>query len=51
MAVKSLQGVSLEKIPLSTPRKVLYALNLKTAQHMKLDLSPGVIEGAHKVFE
>ena len=51
MAVKSLQGVSLEKIPPSAPRKVLYVLNLKTAQHMKLDLSPGVIEGAHKVFE
>ena len=51
MAVKSLQGVSLDKIPPSTPRKVLYALNLKTAQHMRLDLSPAVIEGAHVVFE
>ncbi|MDX2417063.1 MAG: ABC transporter substrate binding protein [Xanthomonadales bacterium] len=51
MAVKSLQGISLEKIPPSTPRKVLYVLNLKTARHMKLNLSPGIIEGAHMVFE
>ena len=51
MAVKSLEGISLENIPPSTPRKVLYALNLKTAHHMKLNLSPGVIAGAHKVFE
>ena len=51
MAVKSLQGISLEKIPSSTPRKVLYVLNLKTARQMKLHLSPEVIEGAHMVFE
>ena len=51
MAVKSLQGVALEKIPPTTPRKVLYALNLKTARHMKLYLSPEVIEGADIVFE
>ena len=36
--------------PLS-PRKVVYALNLKAANHMKLDLSDGIIKDAQTLFE
>jgi putative ABC transport system substrate-binding protein len=33
------------------PRKVVYALNLKAASHMKLDLSDGIIKDAQTLFE
>ena len=33
------------------PRKVVYALNLKAANHMKLDLSDGIIKDAQTLFE
>jgi hypothetical protein len=32
------------------PRKVVYALNLKAINHMKLKLSDGLIKGAQTVF-
>ena len=33
------------------PRKVVYALNLKAANHMKLNLSDGIIKDAQTLFE
>lgn len=33
------------------PRKVVYALNLKAANHMKLDLSDGIIQDAQTLYE
>jgi len=33
------------------PRKVVYALNLKSANHMKLDFSDGIVTGAQTVFD
>ena len=33
------------------PRKVVYALNLKAATHMKIDLSDKVVKGAQTLFE
>ena len=32
------------------PRKVVYSLNLKTADHMRLDIPQSIIEGAQSVF-
>lgn len=51
LAGKIIDGTPVRSIPPEYPRKVIYMLNLKTAQHMKLDISPSIIAGASKVFE
>ena len=50
MAAKILHGTPIHEIPLESPRKVIYAVNLKIAQHMKISLPPALIEGADHVF-
>jgi len=32
------------------PRKVVYAVNLKTAEHMKIDIPQALLDGAQQVF-
>jgi putative tryptophan/tyrosine transport system substrate-binding protein len=51
LAVKVLQGARAGSLPLIAPRKVTYAINLKTAQHMKVEITPSLIEGARQVFQ
>lgn len=51
LAEQVLKGVNIQTLKPQPPRKVLYALNLKSITHMKLDLSAGLIKGAHAVFE
>jgi putative ABC transport system substrate-binding protein len=51
IAVKVLQGAKAGSIPPVPPRKITYSVNLKTAQHMKIDLNPSVLEGARHVFQ
>jgi putative ABC transport system substrate-binding protein len=50
MAWKVLQGAPTHSIPTATPRKVCYALNLTTANHMKVKLSDELVLGAHQTF-
>jgi len=50
MAVKILQGRSAKSLPPARPRKVVYVLNLRTAEHLKLNLSPDLVDGAAEVF-
>ena len=50
MAVKVLRGVPPSKIPTASPRKVYYALNLKTAQQMNITFSDQLIRGARHTF-
>jgi putative tryptophan/tyrosine transport system substrate-binding protein len=51
VAVKVLNNTPPRTIPVAYPRKVLYTINLKTARHMKMELSQKVIEGASQVFQ
>jgi len=51
MALKVLQGTRASSLLPAFPRKVKYALNLKTAQHMKLAISQTLIDGAQQVFQ
>jgi putative ABC transport system substrate-binding protein len=51
IAVKVLQGIRAGSLPPVAPRKVTYAVNLKTAQHMKVEIAPSVLEGARQVFQ
>ena len=51
VAVKVLNNQPPRTIPVAYPRKVLYTINLKTARHMKMELSQKVIEGASQVFQ
>ncbi len=50
MASKVLRGERPDTILPASPRKVGYCLNLKTARHMKLELSEEIIQGAQNVF-
>lgn len=49
MAVEVLNGKKADSMPPVRPRKVVYALNLKTADHLKITLSPELVEGAAEV--
>jgi putative tryptophan/tyrosine transport system substrate-binding protein len=51
LAEQVLKGVNIHTLKPRSPRKVLYALNLNSINHMKLNISDGVIRGAHPVFE
>jgi len=50
LALKILNGAKPGALPPVPPRKVLYSLNLKTADHMKLDIPQSIIEEAQSVF-
>ncbi len=50
LGLQILQGAKPGELPPVPPRKVMYSLNLKTADHMKLDIPQSVIEGAEHVF-
>ena len=51
LAEQVIKGVNIHTLKPQSPRKVLYALNLNSINHMHLNLSDGVIRGAHPVFE
>jgi putative ABC transport system substrate-binding protein len=38
-------------IPLEAPRKVVYVINRRAAEQMKIKLDPSIMEGASRVFE
>ena len=46
LAVKTLRGTPPRALPPQTPRTVLYDINLKTAQQLKITLPADVIDGA-----
>ncbi len=50
IAAKMLRGTPASAIPPLSPRKVFYALNLKTAEHMKMTIPQPLIDGAQQVF-
>ena len=50
-AIKIFNGAAPGSLELDRPRKVTYSLNLKTASHMKLNLSPDIIAGAERIYE
>ena len=50
MAVKVLKGAPPAMIPTASPRKVYYALNLKTAQQMNITFSDQLLRGARHTF-
>src|SRR5262249_51808249 len=51
IALKVLQGTKASSLPPASPRKVTYALNLKTAQQMKVEIPQSLIDGAQQVFK
>jgi putative ABC transport system substrate-binding protein len=51
LAMAILDGRPPESLPPASPRKVVYAINLKTARHMKITLPDGLVRGAAEVFE
>jgi len=49
-ALRILHGTPPSQIPAVTPRKVLYSLNLRTAEYLDLHLPDSLIRGASQVF-
>lgn len=50
MLVSVLGGTAPSALPPAKPRKLTYALNLRTAEYMKLEIPEALIEGASEVF-
>lgn len=50
LSIKILQGTKASTLAVESPRRILYSLNLKTADHMKLEFSPSVVKNAQQVF-
>jgi len=50
MAIRVLDGTAPSSMPPAVPRKVAYALNVRTAEHLKLDLPATLVAGAAQVF-
>jgi putative tryptophan/tyrosine transport system substrate-binding protein len=50
LASQILHGTRANALPLMAPRKVTYALNLRTANQMKIDISQPLIDGAQQIF-
>ena len=50
LAAKLMRGQRANKTRPVVPRKVVYSLNLKTAQRMKLDVPSSLVDGAQQVF-
>jgi putative tryptophan/tyrosine transport system substrate-binding protein len=50
LTIKILQGTKPSMLAIVPPRRTLYSLNQKTADHMKLEFSPLVIQNAQQVF-
>lgn len=50
MVVKVRRGRRASSMSPAMPRKVVYTLNLRTAEHLKLTLPPDLVDGAVEVF-
>ncbi len=50
LSIKILQGTKPNTLAIAPPRRILYSLNLKTADHMKLEFSSSVVKNAQQVF-
>lgn len=50
-ALRILQGTAPSSLPATSPRKVAYSVNLRTARMLKVDFRPPVLQAAHAVIE
>jgi putative ABC transport system substrate-binding protein len=51
LAKRILQGAPAGSLPPQSPRKLGYIINLKTAQHMKIEFPAALVKGALEVIE
>ena len=45
------QGAKPAELPAAMPRKLTYAINIKSAEQLGLDVPRGLVQGARQVFE
>jgi putative ABC transport system substrate-binding protein len=50
LALKVLRGAPAGTLPPQRPRKLTYAVNLRTAEHLKLEIPIPLVDGAQRVF-
>jgi len=51
LGLKVLRGATAASLPPEAPYKIGYTLNLKTAQHMKIEFPAALVKGAQEVIE
>jgi len=51
LAARILGGTAPSTLPSQPPRRLLYSVNLKTARHMRIQLSDEVVQNAARAFE
>lgn len=51
LAAQVVRGTAPKSLPVATPRKVAYTVNLKAARHLRIDLDPKLIHGARQGYE
>ncbi len=50
MVLRVMGGTTPGELPPARPRKLTYAVNLRAAKHMKLEIPAGLVDGAERVF-
>jgi putative ABC transport system substrate-binding protein len=50
IALRILKGEKPQKIPLEPPRRILYYVNRKTAEHMRIEIPENVLKAASAVY-
>jgi putative ABC transport system substrate-binding protein len=50
LALKILRGAKVSALPPERPRKLTYAVNLRTAEHLKVEIPAVLLDGAEEVF-
>jgi hypothetical protein len=50
MALQVLRGTPVSALAPAAPRKAVYALNQKTARHMRVEIAETLVQGAREVF-
>lgn len=51
LTAQVVRGAAPKSLPIATPRKVAYTVNLKAARHLRIDLDPKFIHGARQGYE
>jgi putative ABC transport system substrate-binding protein len=50
LALKVMRGARVSSLPPQRPRKLTYAVNLRTAEHLKIEIPTTLVDGAQRVF-
>ncbi len=50
LAIRALEGTPVSKLPTEPPEKLAYTVNLKTAEHLKTDISSDLLDATSQIY-